>query len=302
MTTVSRVQRVLAQYGLGPDEVQTWMRQNGNGQHQHQQQPQMPYMMDMDHGQREVDTAMRDWTISDPTRTSCPVPGNSLVPRASEQLWSLEALAAGALAISCNSASGDSNMGVHRSAEGSPNAAQHLQGRHMAQLELKRFEQSVDRVVRVASDLIADSHSLPYAKYMKEAEFVWLDKMRGLLSRVAVDDGGATSDAPQPLWSWEADIKHVRPFVSSNESEHSREFQSEPKGQSNLSGARSRRRNHRQDQLAALRKWVADHSDEPYPTPEEKADLAVKLCMEIRQIEHCARRAPLLACVCCGRT
>jgi len=47
-----------------------------------------------------------------------------------------------------------------------------------------------------------------------------------------------------------------------------------------------RRRNHRQDQLATLRRWFDEHSSDPYPTPEEKHDLAQQVGMEIKQIEH----------------
>ena len=51
----------------------------------------------------------------------------------------------------------------------------------------------------------------------------------------------------------------------------------------------NRRRNHRQDQLSILQRWFNDHVDDPYPNPDEKAALARKVGMEVRQIEHCAR-------------
>ena len=48
----------------------------------------------------------------------------------------------------------------------------------------------------------------------------------------------------------------------------------------------NRRRNHRLDQLSILKKWVDEHASEPYPSPEEKAELAEQVGMEVRQIEH----------------
>ena len=48
----------------------------------------------------------------------------------------------------------------------------------------------------------------------------------------------------------------------------------------------SRRRNHRQEQLNVLTKWFNAHMDDPYPSPEEKFELARKSHMEVRQIEH----------------
>ena len=48
-----------------------------------------------------------------------------------------------------------------------------------------------------------------------------------------------------------------------------------------------RRRNHRHDQLSTLRQWFDEHVSDPYPTPEEKQDLADQLGMEVKQIEHC---------------
>lgn len=47
-----------------------------------------------------------------------------------------------------------------------------------------------------------------------------------------------------------------------------------------------RRRNHRQDQLSALRRWFYEHASDPYPTPEEKMVLASEVGMEVKQIEH----------------
>ena len=48
----------------------------------------------------------------------------------------------------------------------------------------------------------------------------------------------------------------------------------------------NRRRNHRLDQLSILKKWVDEHASEPYPSPEEKAELAEQVGMEVKQIEH----------------
>jgi len=50
--------------------------------------------------------------------------------------------------------------------------------------------------------------------------------------------------------------------------------------------APARRRNHRSDQLRTLRRWFDDHMDDPYPTPREKAILAIEVGMEVKQIEH----------------
>jgi hypothetical protein len=48
----------------------------------------------------------------------------------------------------------------------------------------------------------------------------------------------------------------------------------------------NRRRNHKQDQLNVLTRWFNAHADDPYPSPEEKYELARKCNMEVRQIEH----------------
>lgn len=48
----------------------------------------------------------------------------------------------------------------------------------------------------------------------------------------------------------------------------------------------ARRRNHRQDQTEILRQWFDDHAADPYPTPNEKAVLAKRVGMEVRQVEH----------------
>ena len=57
-------------------------------------------------------------------------------------------------------------------------------------------------------------------------------------------------------------------------------LQSDPRARVN------RRRNHRQDQLAVLRRWFEQHAEDPYPSPEEKSVLAAHCGMEVRQIEH----------------
>jgi hypothetical protein len=48
----------------------------------------------------------------------------------------------------------------------------------------------------------------------------------------------------------------------------------------------NRRRNHKQDQLNVLTRWFNAHKDDPYPSPEEKFELARMCHMEVRQIEH----------------
>jgi hypothetical protein len=48
----------------------------------------------------------------------------------------------------------------------------------------------------------------------------------------------------------------------------------------------SRRRNHNSLQLNTLRQWFLDHTDDPYPTYEEKLALSSQLSMSVKQIEH----------------
>ena len=48
----------------------------------------------------------------------------------------------------------------------------------------------------------------------------------------------------------------------------------------------ARRRNHRHEQLNILKQWFDEHASDPYPSPEEKVDLAEAVGMEIKQIEH----------------
>lgn len=59
-----------------------------------------------------------------------------------------------------------------------------------------------------------------------------------------------------------------------------------------LSKPAHRRHNHRAEQKKVLREWFDKHALDPYPSNEEKVELAQKAYMDVKQVENCALLAP----------
>jgi len=146
------------------------------------------------------------------------------------------------------------------------------QSEDAAALMLHNFEDQVNWVTQQAAYLRRESHRLAQDGLLDQNRLESLNRLLGLAS--TADDSraallGNDALAKVPIVSA---VSLTPPIFA------------EQQLQSNC--GRQRRRNHAPEKLSVLVEWFDAHSDEPYPTPEEKSVLSKQTGMAIRQIEH----------------
>ena len=164
-----------------------------------------------------------------------------------------------------NSSSWPSNP-LSQSADDSPSQEQETDTSTHALLS---FESQVRFVAEQAEALRQQSIQLRRDRAVNQAQLeACMGLLAGLGKKLDIADVSCVVDQPTTM----SDERLVSPPMKM--------VASEKRG--------SRRRNHRHEQLSVLRSWFDEHCEEPYPSNEEKEELAHVTGMEIRQIEHCA--------------
>ena len=243
-------QGMLAQFQLTRSEVEQWLSEHA--------QP-TESLAGIAHDMR-VSIMLASDGVS-PSRAACSS-GGTYASRntSSEQMWSLDALTAEALA-------------------GSQDHRLNNTGWKPVHPTLSKFEQQVRHVTQQANNLRAEAHRV-HAEALRLRNDPHADQ----------DQQGRIDAVLRKLtYTHHATLGDQHDYADALSLKHA----------TGLNAARlNRRRNHRQDQLSVLRRWFEAHRDDPYPSPTEKHDLAQEAAMEIRQVEHCACHARHALCLC----
>ena len=283
---------MLAQYGLSRTEVERWLMENGS--------PSL--------GEGGAEPNARGKSRVSPTR----VRGGQLWPMAAVASEALTGVDYGQAAAGLGASLGASGHGG--GARESESYSRFLR----TQQKLRTFEEQVRYVAQQAAQLRSQSQQLRGDEHVDQAR---LDAVLALLNRATIgaaegyhapqeahSSSGSCSNSTQhePSPSSTSMVPHQPPqlmhhppelilppeaLVQTRGRHHIDRGGPEPlsmQHQPRQTGLphRSRRRNHKQEQLQILRKWFDAHSNDPYPSPDEKVFLADQVGMEVRQVEH----------------
>ena len=157
----------------------------------------------------------------------------------------------------------------------SSEATPHSHAQTAMMYELIRFQHKVVTFIQVAGELHDESCRLQRMLHEHDQTHERLTSMQHLFKRIATELQNAALKTELPPHA-----NHAMQTISEAPASISSRLQS--------SCMRGRRHNHRQDQLAVLCKWAADHRDDPYPTQQEKEELARTVDMRVQQVDYCA--------------